>query len=249
MKYNADYYVGWAQARGLGHGYQPKTKACMKCGCRYLAMARNDRWCPECKEAKRVAFEKAYKATHQMSEASRVKKSERAKTRYLENRERLLLQSAEYQRTHPEVRLAKRHKYEQKHPGLGSKWAKLHPQEHLLWGRKYQKDHPYEIREYHRRWQLRHPEVGRMSDRKRRALKYGNTPANELLTSTEWLSILAEANGHCHYCGKEAKLTLDHVIPLSKGGKHSASNAMPACKHCNSSKGNKMLEEWTGATA
>jgi hypothetical protein len=38
--------------------------------------------------------------------------------------------------------------------------------------------------------------------------------------------------------------TGDHIIPLSKGGPHSAENFMPLCKRCNSSKGNKDLIEW-----
>lgn len=93
-------------------------------------------------------------------------------------------------------------------------------------------------------WCKANPEKCVLHSAKHRALKYANTPLDEMLTSTEWLAILAEANGHCHYCGKEAKLTLDHVIPLSKGGKHSKDNVVPACGHCNYSKRDKTPEEW-----
>lgn len=99
---------------------------------------------------------------------------------------------------------------------------------------------------YDAKYAREHPEELCLRTEKHRALKYANTPISELLTSTEWLAILAEANGHCAYCGKEAKLTLDHVIPLSRGGKHSIANVVPACEHCNKSKGNKTLEEWVG---
>jgi 5-methylcytosine-specific restriction endonuclease McrA len=95
-------------------------------------------------------------------------------------------------------------------------------------------------------YNLLHLERIAVSHSKRRAAKYGNTPISEMLTSTEWLAILTEADGHCTYCSKKAKLTLDHVIPLSKGGKHSKDNVVPACLHCNSSKNNKTLEEWLG---
>jgi len=44
----------------------------------------------------------------------------------------------------------------------------------------------------------------------------------------------------CSYCGKTAK-TIDHIMPLSKGGAHRWDNLTPACKSCNSSKGNKKL--------
>jgi 5-methylcytosine-specific restriction endonuclease McrA len=98
--------------------------------------------------------------------------------------------------------------------------------------------------ETHRVWRLAHPAASVLMDAKRRAAKCANTPIEDMLTSTEWLAILAQADGHCAYCGKEARLTLDHVISLSKGGKHSRDNVVPACGHCNSSKGNKTLEEW-----
>ena len=41
----------------------------------------------------------------------------------------------------------------------------------------------------------------------------------------------------CQYCGSTKKLTLDHVIPRSKGGKHSWDNVVIACERCNSLKG------------
>jgi 5-methylcytosine-specific restriction endonuclease McrA len=48
----------------------------------------------------------------------------------------------------------------------------------------------------------------------------------------------------CSYCFKytvESDRTLDHVVPLSKGGLHSASNAVMACRSCNCSKRDKLV--------
>lgn len=48
----------------------------------------------------------------------------------------------------------------------------------------------------------------------------------------------------CQYCGSEfarRHLTLDHVIPLSKGGKTRWTNIVAACQKCNSAKGNKTI--------
>ena len=39
-------------------------------------------------------------------------------------------------------------------------------------------------------------------------------------------------------------LTKDHVIPITKGGKTSADNVIPACASCNSSKSNRDMIEW-----
>jgi len=50
----------------------------------------------------------------------------------------------------------------------------------------------------------------------------------------------------CAYCGKwHEKLTLDHIVPKSKGGPHYAKwNMVPACFSCNSSKSNLAVLEW-----
>ena len=50
----------------------------------------------------------------------------------------------------------------------------------------------------------------------------------------------------CQYCGKKVdkkSLTLDHVIPKSRGGKSSWTNVVASCVWCNSEKGDKLLSE------
>ncbi|MEB3337776.1 MAG: HNH endonuclease [Leptolyngbyaceae bacterium] len=47
-------------------------------------------------------------------------------------------------------------------------------------------------------------------------------------------------DGHaCQYCGSTKKLTIDHVIPKSKGGSHTWDNVVTACERCNSTKGDR----------
>ena len=48
----------------------------------------------------------------------------------------------------------------------------------------------------------------------------------------------------CYRCGTKENISLDHVIPISRGGNHSIGNLMPLCRPCNSSKGKKLLVEW-----
>ena len=43
----------------------------------------------------------------------------------------------------------------------------------------------------------------------------------------------------CQYCASTKNLTLDHVIPRSKGGKHTWDNVVTACERCNSRKGDR----------
>jgi len=48
----------------------------------------------------------------------------------------------------------------------------------------------------------------------------------------------------CAYCGtKDKRLTIDHVIPISKGGKTSFENCVAACKNCNSTKNDRIPSE------
>jgi 5-methylcytosine-specific restriction endonuclease McrA len=47
----------------------------------------------------------------------------------------------------------------------------------------------------------------------------------------------------CFYCGGLGG-TLDHIIPLSKGGLHGIGNLVGACERCNKSKSNKFITEW-----
>lgn len=47
----------------------------------------------------------------------------------------------------------------------------------------------------------------------------------------------------CQYCGVKSDLTLDHVMPKSRGGVDSWENLVTACNHCNVKKGNRTPEE------
>ncbi len=48
--------------------------------------------------------------------------------------------------------------------------------------------------------------------------------------------VLKRDNHSCQYCGSNKRLTLDHVIPVSKGGGHKWDNVVTACEPCNQRK-------------
>jgi 5-methylcytosine-specific restriction endonuclease McrA len=55
------------------------------------------------------------------------------------------------------------------------------------------------------------------------------------------------APGHCHYCRRAVgakALTLDHVVPLVRGGRSIRANMVPACKDCNARKQSLLAWEW-----
>ena len=60
-----------------------------------------------------------------------------------------------------------------------------------------------------------------------------------------WRKQIKESWEHkCAYCGSEEDLTLDHVIPQSKGGLDITRNVVCCCKSCNQSKGHEHWKLW-----
>jgi hypothetical protein len=57
-------------------------------------------------------------------------------------------------------------------------------------------------------------------------------------------SIREQWNHQCAYCESEDDLTLDHVVPQSKGGLDYMKNVVCCCRDCNQSKGHKPWEDW-----
>ncbi|MCU0588724.1 MAG: HNH endonuclease [Syntrophobacteraceae bacterium] len=55
------------------------------------------------------------------------------------------------------------------------------------------------------------------------------------------------ARGRCHYCGGAfglGELTMDHLVPLIRGGRSTRGNVVPACKECNNRKKYLLPVEW-----
>lgn len=68
------------------------------------------------------------------------------------------------------------------------------------------------------------------------------------LTVELWRRIRDNFASMCAYCPAEAT-SMDHVVPISAGGRHTASNVVPACKSCNSRKSAAPLLTWAGRSA
>lgn len=67
-----------------------------------------------------------------------------------------------------------------------------------------------------------------------------------LLRNSQWWK-RRKSSGRCHYCEAQftpAELTMDHIIPISRGGKSSKGNTVPACKTCNNKKKYLLPIEW-----
>lgn len=112
-----------------------------------------------------------------------------------------------------------------------------------------------EHRERARKWSMRNPEIyqaqqkaaeerekkkGYPSAAKRRAIEFG-VYDEDVNKRTLW----SLYNGECGICGGEVKymsMTIDHIIPLSKGGRHNYGNCQPAHATCNRRKADTIHE-------
>lgn len=131
---------------------------------------------------------------------------------------------ARYYATHRDEALERRAQY-----------AATHKQKIKEANARYYAAHAARERDRSRRWQAAHPE--RVQERKaaRRAM-LAVSPVNTL-RAAQWRAIKAHYGHRCVYCGKKPKhLTQDHITPLIKGGAHTVSNIVPACRSCNSRK-------------
>lgn len=77
------------------------------------------------------------------------------------------------------------------------------------------------------------------------ALKRERAKARELRESPWWKRRVSD--GVCYYCRRQvgrANLTLDHIVPLGRGGRSIRGNVVPACKDCNTRKQSLLPIEW-----
>ena len=79
----------------------------------------------------------------------------------------------------------------------------------------------------------------------KKAIAYQKEKARKLRQSVWWKRKIS--TGTCYYCGRRVgpgELTMDHIVPLIRGGKSTKANLVPACKDCNNKKKYLLPIEW-----
>jgi len=71
---------------------------------------------------------------------------------------------------------------------------------------------------------------------------YVHVPYNPGVPTVSRKAIFARDHGECQYCGRKAE-NLDHVVPQARGGKHTWTNLVAACRKCNSRKRDRTPEQ------
>jgi 5-methylcytosine-specific restriction endonuclease McrA len=77
------------------------------------------------------------------------------------------------------------------------------------------------------------------------AIAHEKNKGRLLKASTWWKQ--KRAQGLCHYCHQKvapSDITMDHIVPLIRGGRSVRGNVVPACRPCNSKKNGQLLMDW-----
>lgn len=119
------------------------------------------------------------------------------------------------------------------------KWRDENQQQMSAIRKNWEEKNKDKVREKYRRWKRANKEKGRVYENKRRARK---NEGGGSFTVSEWRDVVNRQDGRCLACGKKAKLTIDHVIPVSKGGSSDISNIQGLCGPCNSKKSDREID-------
>lgn len=178
--------------------------------------------------------------------------------------------AVEWQKANPERLKEHRRRYEDSHPERKvqmqerfDRWKEENPEKAKQvrheGSKRYRERHPEKVKESIRRY-MQSPK-GRKKTAERNATEYyklahrlresfyraqkrGYIPKEGRLRPAEWYAAIEAFGSVCAYCGSATKLTIDHVVPISKGGQHRVGNVVPSCQSCNSSKGDRDLEDF-----
>lgn len=78
-----------------------------------------------------------------------------------------------------------------------------------------------------------------------RLVNYVKLPFSKINSKKPSRSLIMKRDGFtCQYCGTDRNLTIDHVIPQSRGGKDTWENLTTCCYSCNNTKDDRTPEEW-----
>lgn len=115
--------------------------------------------------------------------------------------------------------------------------------------KRWRKNHPEQMRELYKVsrdvWNANNPEKAAAIAKSRRSRRDARLKAGGSFTPQEWLA-LVDATGHICLCCKTPdtirRLTVDHVVPLAKGGANTIDNLQPLCLPCNVKKGTSVVD-------
>lgn len=107
---------------------------------------------------------------------------------------------------------------------------------------RYRQRHPEKVREQKRAsYSRRLPQI-RIESLRLRARRQGADLFD--ISPRDLHRLFLRHSGKCAYCGDRTADTVDHIVPMRRGGRHSIGNLAPCCEPCNSNKRQRFLVEW-----
>jgi len=199
--------------------------------------ARRAGYCVPCTKAEAIEWQKANpekKAVADRKEQAkpgrRAKKSVRERLRREANPEREAARVAAWQAANPEKVRARQKRFHERNPEARREYqARYHATD------RYKQIHA--DRERLRRAILK-------QERYEGGIIQSATSIEGKFTLVEWERLKDAFDNRCAYCGGETRLTIEHLTPLSRGGKNEVGNIAPACQPCNTSKNARTAEEF-----
>lgn len=204
-----------------------------------------------------VAKERAAEVRRRHYESNREVIRERARLAYWANPEPNRERARRYQADHQEERReydrrwrdANREWVRERSRRNGNKWRQANPERARenarQRGRSWYAADPTRSHRKCYRWHRAHPDASREIARRRYAAKKSGRICSLIPADLAQVHCRLDLfGGRCAYCGSAERITIDHVLALSKGGLDESSNLAPACRSCNSSKRAQLVEGW-----
>lgn len=215
----------------------------------------------------RAAHQKQVRAQDRAWRAENVEQiNQRRRAQYAANGERIRARNRAWRQANPEKARTSLHRWytanksrvleasrkwreanQERRRATDKAWREKNAEKERLRSQHRQSQYPERWRAWRRNWKKANLEQVRVHAKNRRAREKN---AEGSFTLADLRRIFAEQGGKCAYCGdqlylrKRGGLSIDHVIPLVRGGSNYPENLVCACISCNSSKNDRLLDEW-----
>lgn len=200
--------------------------------------------CGPCSEAARQSSAKWRSENQEKVKAYR-------KVYYADNRETILEKTAAWRDDNRQHTRDYASQYRNDNPEAAleatRKWRENNPDKVQQYQQEYNKNNRNSLQDYQRTYRRENPEFHRAANHRRRARE-----KDAFVEDVDRVAVFERDGWICQGCGIECPKdavwpaknfpTLEHIIPISKGGEHSYANTELLCLSCNSSKKDKQLE-------